>query len=56
MDFRAHAVLRTRRQILAHKPHWALGREGLRQLTGRGSIVAPAESGREGDDGADRSG
>jgi hypothetical protein len=33
---RAHAVLRARRQILAQAPDWALGRDGLRQLTGRG--------------------
>ncbi|MDG4890006.1 MULTISPECIES: RHE_PE00001 family protein [unclassified Mesorhizobium] len=48
---RAHAVLRARRQILARAADWALGREGLRQLTGRGSLAAPAENGREGDGG-----
>jgi hypothetical protein len=39
---RAHAVLRARRQIFARAPDWALGREGLRQLTGRGRVEAPA--------------
>ncbi|TIS88481.1 RHE_PE00001 family protein [Mesorhizobium sp.] len=43
---RAHAVLRARRQIIARAPDWALGRDGLRHLTGRG--MATAESGREG--------
>jgi Protein of unknown function (DUF1612)/HTH DNA binding domain len=36
---RAHAVLRTRRQIFAQKPDWALGADGLRQLTRRDSVV-----------------
>lgn len=44
---RAHAVLRARRQIIARTPDWALGREGLRHLTGR-RAAAPAEVGREG--------
>lgn len=44
---RAHAILRARRQIVTRGPDWALGRDGLRQLTGRG-VAAPAESGREG--------
>jgi hypothetical protein len=44
---RAHAVLRARRQILGRAPDWALGREGLRQLTGRGGAAAPSENGRE---------
>ncbi|TIQ41902.1 MAG: DUF1612 domain-containing protein [Mesorhizobium sp.] len=39
---RAHAVLRARRQILAHKPDWALGREGFLALTGRGGGAMPA--------------
>jgi hypothetical protein len=45
---RAHAVLRARRQIFARAPDWALGRDGLRQLTGRGA-AAPSENGREGE-------
>ena len=44
---RAHAVLRARRQIIARAPDWALGRDGLRHLTGRGT-AAPADGGREG--------
>ncbi|HEV2501849.1 MAG TPA: RHE_PE00001 family protein [Mesorhizobium sp.] len=32
---RAHSFLRTRRQVVAHKPDWALSRAGLRHLTGR---------------------
>ena len=39
---RAHAVLRARRQIFGNKPDWALGAEGLRQLTRRDSVAAPA--------------
>ncbi|MER8459264.1 RHE_PE00001 family protein [Mesorhizobium sp. M1300] len=46
---RAHAVLRTRRRIFAQKPDWAPSREGLRQLTGRGSVTAPAKDSQEGD-------
>jgi hypothetical protein len=42
---RAHAVLRTRRRIFSQKPDWALGREGLRELTGRGAM--PAAAGQE---------
>jgi hypothetical protein len=42
-------VLRARRQIFARAPDWALGREGLRQLTGRGGVAAPSEGGREGE-------
>ncbi|RWA59801.1 MAG: DUF1612 domain-containing protein [Mesorhizobium sp.] len=45
---RAHAVLRARRQIIARTPDWALGRDGLRHLTGRG-MAAAAEGGREGE-------
>ncbi|MCO5066772.1 MAG: RHE_PE00001 family protein [Rhizobiaceae bacterium] len=45
---RAHAVLRARRQIFGRAPDWALGRDGLRQLTGRGGGTAPSESSREG--------
>lgn len=46
---RAHAVLRTRRRILSQKPDWALGREGLRHLTGRGGgVPAAGQKGREG--------
>lgn len=46
---RAHTVLRTRRQIFSNPPDWALGREGVRQLTGRGGVVGPEKSGREGE-------
>lgn len=40
---RAHAVLRTRRQILSHPPDWALGRDGFLTLTGRGGATRGAE-------------
>lgn len=43
---RAHAVLRTRRRIFAEKPAWALGRDGLLALTGRGGAM-PAAAARE---------
>ncbi|WP_292271588.1 RHE_PE00001 family protein, partial [Mesorhizobium sp.] len=46
---RAHAVLRARRQILARAPGWALGREGLRQLTGRGNAASPSQDDRPGE-------
>ncbi|TIR04267.1 MAG: DUF1612 domain-containing protein [Mesorhizobium sp.] len=46
---RAHAVLRTRRQIFANIPDWALGHEGLRQLTGRGGGTAAGKNAREGE-------
>ncbi|ANT54257.1 hypothetical protein A6B35_29825 (plasmid) [Mesorhizobium amorphae CCNWGS0123] len=39
---RAHAVLRVRRRILSQKPDWALSREGLRELTGRGHTASAA--------------
>ncbi|TIQ19776.1 MAG: DUF1612 domain-containing protein [Mesorhizobium sp.] len=46
----AHTVVRKRRRILSQARDWALGREGLRELTGRGSAsAAPAESCREGE-------
>ena len=46
---RAHAVLRARRRLLSQKPNGALGREGLRELTGRGRAVsAEAGVGQEG--------
>ncbi|MGB8818827.1 MAG: RHE_PE00001 family protein [Rhizobiaceae bacterium] len=57
---RAHAVLRARRQMFSHGPDWALGAEGLRQLTRRGSAAEPAtgqakaagpDAGAVGDDG-----
>ena len=48
---RAHAVLRARRQILARAADWALGREGMRQLTGRGSAEPPEQDGRQGEEG-----
>ncbi|PWK76799.1 RHE_PE00001 family protein [Aminobacter sp. AP02] len=39
---RAHEILRLRRQIFANRPSWALGREGLATLCGRGAAqVAP---------------
>lgn len=47
---RAHTVVRKRRRALSQTRDWALGREGLRELTGRG--VAPAlvqEGDREGE-------
>lgn len=49
---RAHAVLRTRRQIFANPPDWALGRVGLRHLTGRGMPAGepPVDRDREGGD------
>lgn len=39
---RAHAVLRTRRRVLSQKSDWALDREGLRELTGRGRPASAA--------------
>jgi len=51
---RAHAVLRKRRRILSQPRDWALGREGLRELTGRGDATASGvESDREGEAVAD---
>lgn len=47
---RAHAVLRTRRRIFAQRPDWALGRDGLLALTGRGGAMsAAAQKNREGE-------
>ncbi|MER9070052.1 RHE_PE00001 family protein [Mesorhizobium sp. M0902] len=47
---RAHAVVRVRRRILSQKPNWAVSREGLRELTGRGAMPAAAEQeNREGE-------
>ncbi len=46
---RAHAVLRMRRRILAQPRDWPLGREGLRELTGRGRAAPAAVVGREGE-------
>lgn len=46
---RAHAILRARRQIIARAPDWALGRDGLRQLTGRNGAPLPSESERAGE-------
>jgi len=62
---RAHEILRLRRQILGNRPDWALGREGLAVLCGRGAApavpkpqrqVATQEGGdaEEDDDGDDR--
>ncbi len=47
---RAHAVVRTRRRIFAKKPDWALGRDGLLALTGRGGAM-PAAAGQKTRDG-----
>lgn len=45
----AHAVVRARRRILSRARDWALGREGLSDLTGRGGVPAAlVESDREG--------
>ncbi|MER8929802.1 RHE_PE00001 family protein [Mesorhizobium sp. M0700] len=47
---RAHAVLRTRRRIFAQKPNWALSRDGLLVLTGRGGATpASGQKSREGE-------
>jgi len=47
---RAHAVVRKRRRILSRTRDWALGRDGLRELTGRsGGPGSAAESDREGE-------
>lgn len=46
---RAHGVLRARRQILLHKPDWALGRDGLRQLTGQDGGERQDDSRQEGE-------
>lgn len=46
---RAHAVLRARRQIFARAADWALGPDGLRQLTGRGGVGAATDNRREGE-------
>ncbi|WP_333474412.1 RHE_PE00001 family protein [Aminobacter sp. HY435] len=40
---RAHEILRLRRQMLGNKPDWALGREGLSILCGRGAATAVHE-------------
>lgn len=41
---RAHEILRLRRQMLANKPDWTLGREGLSVLCGHGaSAASPTE-------------
>jgi hypothetical protein len=52
---RAHAVLRARRRIFAHKPDWALSRSGLMVLRGRegqgggnGASAATASDGATG--------
>ncbi|MBN9235820.1 hypothetical protein QV13_07440 [Mesorhizobium hungaricum] len=51
---RAHAVLRTRRRIFAQRPDWALGRDGLLALTGRGGAMPAASAQRNRDrEGAD---
>jgi hypothetical protein len=54
---RAHAVLRARRRIFAHKPEWALARVGLWALRGRegqgGSGSEPGQAGSGCDAAAD---
>jgi hypothetical protein len=39
---RAHAVIRARRQIFAHKRDWSLGTDGLRQLIRRDGTAQPS--------------
>ncbi|OJY04820.1 MAG: hypothetical protein BGP07_08920 [Rhizobiales bacterium 63-22] len=39
---RAHAIVRMRRRVLAQTPNWALGRDGLRELTGRAATLPTA--------------
>ena len=51
---RAHAVLRMRRRIQSQPRTWALGREVLPELTGRGRAASAAGSGREGEGAAAR--
>lgn len=47
---RAHAVVRRRRRVLSQARDWALGREGLRELAGKGGAPASvAKSGRGGE-------
>ncbi|MBB6468728.1 hypothetical protein HNQ96_004615 [Aminobacter lissarensis] len=41
---RAHEILRLRRQVLANKPDWALGRDGLVALCGRFAAAGPMGS------------
>ncbi|MBE1205105.1 RHE_PE00001 family protein [Aminobacter carboxidus] len=41
---RAHEILRLRRQVLANKPDWALGRDGLAALCGRFAAAGPMGS------------
>jgi hypothetical protein len=54
---RAHMVVRKRRRTLSQARDWALSREGLRELTGRGDTPASApESDREGHGEAARAG
>ncbi|CAH1648106.1 RHE_PE00001 family protein [Chelatococcus asaccharovorans] len=49
---RAHSVVRKRRRTFAQARDWALGRDGLRELVGRGGIpAADAQSDREGEGG-----
>lgn len=44
---RAHAVLRMRRRILTQPRDWALGREGVRELAGRGGSMPAADVDRK---------
>ncbi|GGA94565.1 hypothetical protein GCM10011491_23560 [Brucella endophytica] len=46
---RAHAVLRARRQISTRRPDWALGRKGVRQLSGGGALDVTMGGGEEGE-------
>ncbi|RWA78237.1 MAG: DUF1612 domain-containing protein [Mesorhizobium sp.] len=45
---RAHAILRARRQIFGNATDWAIGRDGMRQLIGRGGGAPPPRKGWEG--------
>lgn len=53
---RAHMVLRMRRRMLSRPRDWALGREGLRELTGVGRAVEPGGREGEGEHVADENG
>ncbi len=47
---RAQMVVRKRRRALSQARDWALGREGLRELSGRsGTVTSVRETGREGE-------
>ncbi|MGE0279091.1 MAG: hypothetical protein AB7P20_00545 [Rhizobiaceae bacterium] len=46
---RGYAVLRMRRRIAPQPRDWALGREGLRELTGRGGSAPTVDADRNGE-------